>query len=86
MEFVPSNFVIQPAVQLPVSHIISSVVSHLTSSLPSTSYAAVPGGQAHSSQEEPVFDAESCECSNHTAKMEKNGWTLNVVAGYMSSA
>ena len=46
-----------------VSSNVSCVISHLASSLPSTSHAAEQDGQSRSSQEEPALDADYCECT-----------------------
>ena len=47
---------------------------------------AVPDGQAHLSQEEPVLDTEDCEYPFCYARIENNGWSVHAVAGYMNSA
>ena len=85
---VSSDSAIQPGdPHSAVSSNVSCVISHLASSLPSTYYAASKiDNHVHLKKSQPLMQiiVNAHSALNRTARMEKNGWSVLVVAGYMN--
>ena len=87
---VSSDSVIQPADPYSaVSSNVSCVISHLISSLPTTSLLlSKMDNHVHLKKSQPLMQiiVNAHSALNHTARMEKNGRSVLAVAGYMNCA